>query len=118
MIINEHLYKRLMEKHGSMDALNVYMAAQPIEPDMVRINIIGVAKDFNYNSAHQAIGDFAFWLGESPRQARFTHIRLNPGNLRSAMSQVESVWEDYYPGQELEYFFIDDKVAEQRNNFV
>ena len=113
MVINEHLYKRLMERHGSMDALNAYNQAQPLASDMVRINFIGVARDFNYNSAHQAIGDFAFWLGESRNRARFTHVRLNPGNLRLAMAQIETVWEDYYPGQEFDYFFMDEKIAQQ-----
>ena len=113
MVINEHLYKRLMEKHGSMEALNAYQLTQPLEPDQVRINFIGVAEDFNYNSAHQAIGDFAFWLDESYNRAVFTHVRLNPGNLRTALKEVEQVWNENYPGQEFNYFFIDDQIASQ-----
>ncbi|MGQ8337407.1 ABC transporter permease [Sunxiuqinia sp. A32] len=113
MIINEHLYKKLMERHGSMEALNAYQQTQPLAPDQVRIKFIGVAKDFNYHSAHQVIGDFAFWLDESRNRARFTHVRLNPGNLRSAMTQIETIWKDYYPAQDFNYFFIDDKIAQQ-----
>jgi len=113
MVINDHLYRRLMEKHGTMEALETYMASQELEADQVRINIIGVTKDFNYSSAHTAIGDFAFWLGESRNRARFIHVRLSPGNISTAMNKIKEVWSACYPGQELNYFFIDDKIAQQ-----
>ncbi len=113
MVINEHLYKRLMERHGSMEALNAYQLTQPLKSDQVRINFIGVAKDFNYNSAHQAIGDFAFWLDESYNRAVYTHVRLIPGNLRAELKEAEHIWDEYYPGQEFDYFFIDDQIASQ-----
>ncbi|NQU86956.1 MAG: ABC transporter permease [Mariniphaga sp.] len=113
MVINNHLYKRLMEKHGSMEAINEYSDAQELEPDQIRVDFVGVADDFNYSSAHEAIGDFAFLLGESPNRARFIHVRLNPGDLRLAMKTVEDVWATHYPGQEFSYFFIDEKIAQQ-----
>jgi len=113
MVINEHLYKRLMERHGSMEALNTYQNSRELAPDMVRINFIGVAKDFNYSSAHEAIGDFAFWLGESSNRARFIHVRLNKGDIRAAMAAVRKVWDDNYPGQDFNYFFLDEKIASQ-----
>ena len=113
MVINKHLYKRLMERHGSMEALNTFQNAQELAPDQTRINFIGVAKDFNYSSAHEAIGDFAFWLGESSNRARFTHIRLNKGDLKNAMASVREVWDDHYPNQDFNYFFMDEKVASQ-----
>ncbi|MDX1285327.1 MAG: FtsX-like permease family protein, partial [Draconibacterium sp.] len=113
MVINNHLYKRLMERHGSMEALLAYQEAQPLEPGQVRINYIGVAEDFNYSSAHESIGDFAFWLDESRNRARFIHVRLNPGNLHVSMDVIKSTWENHYPGQELPFFFIDEKIAQQ-----
>ncbi len=111
MVINNHLYKRLMEKHGSMEALQAYQEAQPLEPDQERINYIGVAEDFNYSSAHESIGDFAFWIDEGGSRARFTHVRLN--NLHDGMAAIKKVWNEYYPNQEINYFFLDEKVAEQ-----
>ena len=111
MIMNEHLYKRLMERHGSMDALRAYQEAQPLEPGKTRIKYIGVAKDFNYSSAHQTIGDFAFLLGESRNRARFTHVRIN--DLYAGMDVIKRVWKEYYPEREINYFFIDEKIALQ-----
>ncbi|WP_299583656.1 ABC transporter permease [uncultured Sunxiuqinia sp.] len=113
MVINEHLYHRLIERHGSLDALHAYQQTQPLEADQERISFIGVAKDFNYNSVHQPIGDFAFWLDESARRARFTHVRLSPGNLQTAMNDVKQVWQQLYPEQEFSYFFMDEQIAQQ-----
>ncbi|WP_340114931.1 ABC transporter permease [Maribellus mangrovi] len=111
MVINNHLFQRLMEKHGSMENLLAYSNAQPLEPGQTRINYIGVAEDFNYSSAHESIGDFAFWLDEGGHRARFTHVRIN--NLHSGMEAIKNTWNEYYPSQELDYFFIDEKIAQQ-----
>jgi len=113
MVINNHLYKRLLEKHGSMEALNAYQQTQPLEPGQSRVKFIGVAEDFNFSSAHETIGDFAFWLDESPNRARFIHVRLGGGSLQTGMDAVKTTWNEYYPNQELNYFFIDEKIAQQ-----
>jgi len=113
MVINNHLYKRLMERHGSMDALEAYGNSTPLRPGEMRINFIGVAEDFNYSSAHESIGDFAFWLDESTNRARFIHVRLGGGSLQVGMDAIKTTWNEYYPNQEMSYFFIDEKIAEQ-----
>ena len=113
MVINNHLYKRIIEKYGSMDALKAFTDARELGPDQVRINFIGVTNDFNYSSMHEPVGDFTFWLDESRNRARFIHVRLNKGNLREAVETVRDVWKNHYPGQEFSYFFMDQKIAEQ-----
>ncbi len=113
ILINEHLYNRLIENYGSMEALKQFQAKQTLAEDQIPINIVGVVDDFNYSSAHEAIGDFAFVLGESRRWARFTHIRLTPGNMHQEIERIRSIWDEYYPGQAFNYFFLSDKVAEQ-----
>jgi len=110
IVINEHLHQRLMEEHGSMEMLNNYLASQPLQPGQRRANIIGIAKNFNYSSAHAPIGDFAFALSEHPSWARFIHVRLNPGNLRQTMNRLEDVWKNHYPNQLFSFFFLDDQI--------
>jgi len=113
VVINNHLYKRLMEKHGSIEALKAFQETQSLASDQTRINFIGVAQDFNYSSAHTAVGDFAFWLDESNNRARFAHIRLGEGSLHAGMGAIKTVWNEYYPNQEMDYFFMDEKIAQQ-----
>ncbi len=113
MLVNEHLYKRLMEKHGSMEALQFYQSSQNLEEGQSRINFLGVIQDFNYSSAHDAIGDFAFWLDETRNRARFIHVRLTQGNPHTVMKKIEAIWSELFPGQEFNYFFLDDQIAAQ-----
>ena len=72
-----------------------------------------MAEDFNYNSAHENIGDFVFWLDESRNRARFAHILLGDGSLHVGMDAIKRVWNEYYPNQEMDYFFMDEKIAQQ-----
>ncbi|MCA1760279.1 MAG: FtsX-like permease family protein, partial [Bacteroidales bacterium] len=113
MVVNNHLYQRLLERHGSMEALHTFQQSQPLEPGQERINFVGVAEDFNYSSAHEPIGDFAFWLDESVNRARFIHVRLNNGSLHDGMEAIKTTWQTHYPQQELSYFFLDEKIAQQ-----
>lgn len=113
MLINEHLYKRLLEKHGTIEAIESYSASHNTDQNGDQIKILGVAKDFNYNSAHEPVGDFAFLLNESPFRARFTHVRIQAGDTRIALDKIREVWNKHYPNQEFSYFFIDEKIAQQ-----
>lgn len=113
MLINEHLYKRLMERHGSIEALETYSDQQDLEAGMERVGIIGVAKDFNYNSAHETVGDFAFYINESRYNARYIHVKIKPGNIRTTLNNIREIWDTHYPDQGFSYFFIDEKIAQQ-----
>lgn len=111
MVVNNHLYKRIMQRHGSMEALQVHQQAQMEPLGLEPMKIIGVTEDFNYNSAHESIGDFVFILNESIRNARYIHVSLN--NLHSGMDAVKSTWKEHYPGQEMIYYFLDDRLVRQ-----
>lgn len=113
MIINKHLHERLIEKHGSLETLDTYLMTQPLEPRSTRVSIIGVAENFNYNSAHESIGDFAFWLDERANWAKFIHIRLNPGDLQHTMKRIETKWKEHYPNQPFNSFFLDNQIDRQ-----
>ncbi|PKQ66267.1 hypothetical protein BZG01_11790 [Labilibaculum manganireducens] len=113
MVINKHLFNRLMEKHKTLEELNLFRSGIPLEADQRRVDIIGVAEDFNYSSAHNQIGDYVFLIDESRNRARFMHVRMSPGNIRSAMTSIQEEWQKHYPNQKMDYFFMDDKIAQQ-----
>ena len=116
IVINNHLYKRLMKQHGSIEALHAYQESQVAQLGQENYQVpkvIGVTEDFNYNSAHENIGDFAFSLDESRNRARFIHVRLGEGSLHTSMDAIKRVWNEYYPNQEMNSFFIDEKIAQQ-----
>lgn len=113
MVINRHLYNKLMVEHKSLENLEVHLASRPLQEDQRRFSIVGVVEDFNYSSAHDQIGNYIFWLGESRNRARFIHVRLSPENTKKALNVILEEWKKYYSNQKMDYFFMDDKIAQQ-----
>lgn len=78
--------------------------------------VVGVVKDFNYQSLHQAIHPVAFFLD---REGEFLSLRLAPGNTGEAVRTVEKEWKATAPNAPFEYSFLDEDYdrlfrAEQR----
>jgi len=68
--------------------------------------IVGVMKDFNFQSLHNKIEPLAismwgqqFW--------NFMYIRVNTGNLTETMKQLEKAWKRVMPAYPFDYHFVD-----------
>ena len=115
MIVNEALVKLFGWKSGVGQKL----------PGRIEQQIIGVVKDFNYQSLHtkvqplamvvkpdtffRRINDISF---TSPLQPRIS-VRLKAGNLVASLNTLKQVWKNIVPDQEFEYRFLDETVAAQ-----
>ncbi len=78
--------------------------------------VLGVVRDFNYESLRQNVGAVAFFLGHDNGAASF---RLSNTNLPALLSKMETKWKQLMPGQPFTYKFMDDSFdqvyrAEQR----
>lgn len=78
--------------------------------------IIGVAKNFHYESLRENIGSLGLFL--SPPSGILA-VKLNAGNFTSSISAIEGIWNSFAPGQPFDYRFMDDSFnttyeAEQR----
>jgi putative ABC transport system permease protein len=87
--------------------------------------IIGVVKDFNFESLHNRIRpvlltmnpDSVFRRTEnisfaSPRQPRIS-VRLKQGSLAGNVDLLKRTWKSVVPNQDFEYRFLDETVAAQ-----
>jgi putative ABC transport system permease protein len=115
MIVNEALVKQF----GWKDAVGKKL------PGRIEQQIIGVVKDFNYQSLHahieplvmvvkpdtffRRINDISF---NSPPQPRIS-VRLRAGNLAANLNTLKQVWKQIAPDQEFEYRFLDEAIAAQ-----
>lgn len=115
MIVNEALVKQFGWKEGAGKKL----------PGKIEQQIIGVVKDFNYQSLHtkvvplamvvkpdsffRRISDISF---NSPLQPRIS-VRLKAGNLAANLNTLKQVWKNVAPEQEFEYRFLDETIATQ-----
>ncbi len=72
-----------------------------------RFEIVGVVKDFNFESLHSQVKPIAISLDSV---GTFISIRIQPGNLKSSISAIESCWKKIVPGIPFEYTFAEDQV--------
>jgi len=115
MIVNEAMVKMF----GWKDAVGKKL------PGRIEQQIIGVVKDFNYQSLHTAVQALAMVIKPdtffrrindinfgSPLQPRIS-VRLKAGNLVANLNTLKQVWKSVAPDQEFEYRFLDETVAAQ-----
>lgn len=114
VIINETTAKIL----GYPDPIgkNIYYSGDGSGGSIVPLQIIGVVRNFNFESLHHNVGPLCFRLGKSTGIASF---KVNTTNIKDLVTKVETTWKSMAPGMPFSYRFLDDAFnnmyrAEQR----
>lgn len=69
--------------------------------------IVGVVKDFHFESLHQQIAPIMMRISTA---ALFKiTVRVKPDNIPSTIAYLQSVWQEYRPDYPFEYSFVDEK---------
>src|SRR5450631_3535482 len=71
--------------------------------------IIGVVKNFNFESLKQGIGPLSFFIGKRSAMASF---KVNTSDLGTLINKVEAVWKKMSPGMTFQYTFLDESFKE------
>ncbi|ELR72446.1 putative FtsX-related transmembrane transport protein [Fulvivirga imtechensis AK7] len=81
-----------------------------VEPSPMRGTVIGVVKDFNYQSLHQQVQPLLFKLRPS-----YNHVllKLNSDNPGRSMEQVEIVWRKFEDRFAFDYSILSDDLSNQ-----
>lgn len=101
VIINETTAKLLGYEHPV--GQNLY--ASDDNRQLYPLHIIGVVRNFHYESLRQTVGPLCFRLGESDGAAIF---KVNAKNISGLMKSVELAWKKMAPGMPFSYRFLDD----------
>jgi putative ABC transport system permease protein len=109
-ILNETAVRRLGLENPE-DAIGMPMST--FAP-FLKGNVIGVVKDFNYESMHHEIIPIITYI--QPIQANTVSIRIAPGRIKEALNDAEVVWKRFNPEYPFQYDFLDDRIAEQYRN--
>jgi putative ABC transport system permease protein len=106
-IVNESAVRSFGWKNAE-DALN-----KPFNTGGRDGRVIGVVKDFHFNSLHQRIEPLVI-MPRLPDQ-RFSQIslRINMSDPQKAISWVAENWNKNFPGALLEYAFMDRQLNDQ-----
>jgi putative ABC transport system permease protein len=76
-------------------------------------HIIGVMKDFNFESLHQKIKPLIFIMPASNNNFyNNISIKISGNNISSALATLNDAWEKYLPDLPYQYSFLDERFAQ------
>jgi len=85
-----------------------------------RYQIIGVVKNFNFESLHQPLRPLVIRLFQANGFGKYVAVKVAPGNYTETLSFLETTWRQFADNQAFEYNFFDQHMehlylAEQRS---
>ena len=75
----------------------------------IRGQIIGVTKDYHFESLHQKVAPIAMF--NQPGRMGRVSVHVSGGNLKEAISHIESVWKSQFPQKPFTYEFLDQRFG-------
>ncbi len=73
----------------------------------LRVQVIGVVKDYHNQSLHHGIAPMMLQNTNNTGLSRVA-VRLAPGDLRTQLAALESVWKQFLPMRPFEYQFLNE----------
>jgi putative ABC transport system permease protein len=122
VILNETAVKRL----GLTEAVGkkIVLMGRTRE-ESLKFTVIGVLKDFHFESLRQEIRPLALFPQRALRERApgFVAVRLRPKNLPATLAFLENKWREFVPHHPFEYSFLDADFealyrAEQRTGRI
>jgi putative ABC transport system permease protein len=107
-IINEALAKELLKDNNKADMSS--LLGKHFGFDSAGY-IVGIAKDFNFNSLHHKI-ETMFMFNQTNWGYSNMSVKINGTKPKEAVEFIKSVWQKNCPETPFEYQFLDDHFAE------
>ena len=70
--------------------------------------IIGVVKDYNYQSLHNEIKPLI--LVNDPENFQYMYVRISPENIRNTIHSIERICREFEPAFPFEWHFLDEAL--------
>jgi putative ABC transport system permease protein len=71
-------------------------------------NVIGVVKDFNFETMHEQIGALVFHFGISPS---IVTVKVKTADMKNVLQSITNTWKSFSPAQPIRYTFLDESFA-------
>jgi putative ABC transport system permease protein len=71
--------------------------------------IVGVMKDFNFQSLRSKVEPLALWIWPD-KFFSYIFFRVRPGNLHKTLANIETSWKKVMPLYPFDYHFIDQEI--------
>lgn len=80
-----------------------------IQPPELKINVIGVVKDYNYASLHLPIRPLMLYM--DPSRPTNMAIKISTDDLSATLGELERLWSEVVPERPFNYTFLDQSFA-------
>ena len=111
-IINESLAKELLKEEARPDIASLvgtHFGNRDEETDSLG-TIVGIAKDFNFNSLHHKIETLSIYNNKDWGYSEMS-IRVKGKDSKQAITAIKKIWNDQVPEQTFSYSFLDEHFA-------
>jgi putative ABC transport system permease protein len=75
--------------------------------DSAEVKVIGVIRDYNYYSLRSPIEPAAWFF--DPGWFQYVLVKMDAGNLKNGVASIEKKWNDLFPGEPFNGFFVDER---------
>ena len=75
---------------------------------MEYLPIIGVVKNFNFESLRNPIGPYIFNFQNDGMLWGYLSVRLSAQNYSKTISEIEKIWKEFVSNDPLQYYFVDE----------
>ncbi len=108
VVINEAAAKRLQWESNAVDKILFQVAAGPTGGDLP-LNVIGVIKDYNYESLHQEVKPMITRLAPGGVVSVIRYSGIQEADL---ISKIKAIWTEIVPNQPFNYTFMEDQLLD------
>ncbi|QQS35420.1 MAG: ABC transporter permease [Ignavibacteriales bacterium] len=96
---------------GTTDVLGKTLNQIKSYSDAKSYSIIGVVKDFNYETLHKKVRPLVIILNPEVENSGTISVRIRPENMQATISYLESVWDEFTNNEYFNYSFVDEHLA-------
>ena len=97
-ILDDPIGRQIARAHADGEVPDVY-------------TVVGVMKDFHFQSLHQKIQPIIIHLFNQQGFGRNVSVKVNPDNIDKKLEEIENVWHKFAGNQAFEYVFFDEEFA-------
>ena len=105
LILNETLAKQIGWDDPIGKTVSMTDFDEKREVILVPYTVIGVVRDFHFESLHQEIRGHIFMLGD---HFNMVAIKVRPDNISETLAGIEQVWQEMESGRPFDFSFLDE----------
>jgi putative ABC transport system permease protein len=79
----------------------------PREKSKTYIPVIGVVKNFTFESLRNRISPYIFCFMTDEMMGDYLSVKLSAQNYSKTINEIEKIWKEFIPNNPLQYYFLD-----------